>query len=77
VPVDSDVAEAIARGRRVVGGDAPASTVLRALALRRAEALEADDEAERAAHDFLVSVAQGTSGLDLDRLRTARARAWG
>jgi len=26
--------------------------------------------------DFLISVARGTSGLDLDRLRTVRDRAW-
>jgi hypothetical protein len=26
--------------------------------------------------DFLISVAQGTSGLDLDQLRTVRERAW-
>lgn len=76
VPVDPEVAEAIARGRQAVGGDAPASQVLRALALRGAKALEADGEAERAARDFVASVAQGTSGLDLDRLRTARDRAW-
>ena len=26
--------------------------------------------------DFLISVARGTSGLDLDQLRTVRERAW-
>ena len=26
--------------------------------------------------DFLISVARGTSGLDLDRLRTVRDHAW-
>jgi hypothetical protein len=26
--------------------------------------------------DFLISVAHGTSGLDLDQLRTVRDRAW-
>lgn len=76
VPVDADVAEAIRRGRRIIGDDAPASQVLRTLALRGADALEADAGAERAAHDFLVSVADGSSGLDLARLRTARDRAW-
>ncbi|CAN5210464.1 hypothetical protein BH20ACT16_BH20ACT16_03940 [soil metagenome] len=76
VPVDPEVAEAIARGRRVVGENAPASRVLRTLALRGAEALEADGEAGRAASDFLVRVAQGSSGLDLDALRTTRSRAW-
>jgi hypothetical protein len=76
VPVDAEVAEAIVRGRRVVGEDAPASRVLRALVLRGADAVETDAEAERAASEFLVSVAQGSSGLDLDALRTARDRAW-
>ena len=28
------------------------------------------------ARNFLISVADGTSGLDLDSLRTARDRAW-
>jgi hypothetical protein len=76
VPVDPEVAEAIERGRRVVGRDAPASQVLRALALRGADAIEADADAEAAAREFLVSVARGTSGLDLHSLRTVRERAW-
>jgi hypothetical protein len=76
VPVDPVVADAIVRGRRLIGDDVPASQVLRALALRGAEALEADAGAERSARDFLVSVAAGTSGLDLAALRTARDRAW-
>lgn len=76
MPVDPDVADAISRARRVIGDDAPASQVLRTLALRGADAVEADADAERSARDFLVSVAEGTSGLDLARLRTARDRAW-
>lgn len=76
VPVDPQVADAIACGRRVVGDDAPASQVLRRLALRGAEALAADADADLAAREFLASVAEGTSGLDLDGLRTARDRAW-
>lgn len=76
VPVDSEVAEAIERGRQLVGRDAPASQVLRALALRGAAAVESDADAEAAARDFLVSVADGTSGLDLDALRSVRDRAW-
>jgi hypothetical protein len=76
VPVDAEVADAIERGRRIAGRDAPASQVLRALALRGAAAIESDVRAEAAARDFLVSVARGTSGLDLDGLRTARDRAW-
>jgi hypothetical protein len=59
-----------------VGRDAPASRVLRALVLRGAAAIEADAGAEAAARAFLLSVADGTSGLDLDGLRTARDRAW-
>ena len=77
VPVDAEVADAIERGRRVTG-QAPASQVLRTLALRGADAMErdADADADAAAREFLVSVARGTSGLDLDSLRTVRERAW-
>ncbi len=67
---------AVERGRSLVGTGAPASQVLRALALRGAAALDADDEAEAKARDFLVSVAEGTSGLDLQGLRSVRERAW-
>jgi hypothetical protein len=76
VPVDAAVANAIAEGRRLIGQAAPASQVLRTLALRGAEGLESDHEAQRAGREFLVSVADGTSGLDLEALRTARDRAW-
>jgi hypothetical protein len=76
VPVDPEVANAIERGRRVVGADAPVSQVLRALALRGAAAMDADADAEEAARAFLLSVADGTSGLDLEGLRTVRDRAW-
>lgn len=47
------------------------------MALRGAEAFESDEAAERRAADFALSVADGTSGLDLERLRSARERAWG
>jgi hypothetical protein len=33
-------------------------------------------DAARRARNFLISVADGTSGLDLDSLRTVRDRAW-
>jgi hypothetical protein len=33
-------------------------------------------DAPSRAHAFLISVAEGTSGLDLDQLRTVRERAW-
>lgn len=57
-----------------MGPSTPTSKVVRELALRGAEAFEGD---ERKAFDFALSVADGTSGLDLDRLRSARERAWG
>ena len=76
VPRDPDLQRAIVRARRVIGPDAPASQVVRALALRGAETLDADQEAEQRATDFLVSVAEGASGLDLDALRTVRERVW-
>ncbi|MGH2804511.1 MAG: hypothetical protein ACRDL4_15910, partial [Thermoleophilaceae bacterium] len=56
VPCDPEVKEAIARGRELVGPQAPASQVVRALALRGAAALEADHDASRRAREFLVSV---------------------
>lgn len=76
VPVDPEVAAAIERGRRALGPDAPVSQVLRALALRGAAAMDADADGEAAARAFLLSVADGTSGLDLEGLRTVRDRAW-
>lgn len=76
VPVDPEIEAAIARARRFVGDSAPASQVVRTLALRGAAALDEDDAARERAADFLVSVAEGRSGLDLERLRTARDRAW-
>lgn len=76
VPRDPELQEAIARGRDQVGRDAPASQVVRALALRGAAALRDDECAARRAADFLVAAAEGRSGLDLEGLRTARDRAW-
>lgn len=76
VPRDPEVQRAIERGRALTGPRAPASQVVRALALRGAAALDADREAEEKAHEFLVSAAEGRSGLDLESLRTVRDRAW-
>lgn len=76
VPADPELKAAVARGRQVVGASAPASQVVRALALRGAAALDEDDASRKRATEFLVSVAEGASGLDLERLRTVRDRAW-
>lgn len=76
VPGDPELQRAVVRGRELVGPGAPASQVIRALALRGAAALDADCEADERAREFLVAVAEGTSGLDLERLRTVRDRAW-
>ncbi len=76
VPVDPEIEAVVARGRRVVGPSAPAAQVVRALALRGAAALDEDDAARERAADFLVNVAEGTSGLDLERVRTVRDRSW-
>ncbi|MGP0100870.1 MAG: hypothetical protein ACLPUT_04510 [Solirubrobacteraceae bacterium] len=54
----------------------PSSQVVHALAVRGAAALEQDRQAEGSAREFLISVADGTSGLDLERLRSVRDRAW-
>jgi hypothetical protein len=76
VPGDPDLQRAIARARELAGPNVPASQVVRELALRGAAALDADRERDSRARDFLVSVAEGHSGLDLERLREVRERAW-
>lgn len=76
VPRDPDLDRAIARGRALLGPDVPASQVVHELALRGLEAAEADAVGRDGGRAFLISVAEGTSGLDLDELRTVRDRAW-
>ena len=76
VPRDPELDRAITRARGLLGVGAPSSQIVHALAVRGAQALEQDREAEDQAREFLVSVADGTSGLDLDRLRDVRDRAW-
>jgi hypothetical protein len=76
VPRDPELDRAIARARDFLGSGTPASQVLHTLAVRGAAALEQDQQAEDRARDLLLSVADGTSGLDLERLRSARDRAW-
>lgn len=76
VPRDPDLERAIKRARAVLGASVPTSRVVHGLALRGAEALESDQAAERRAAEFALSVADGTSGLDLESLRGARERAW-
>lgn len=76
MPGDPELQLAIARGRELLGPRAPTSQVVRELAIRGAAALEDDHQAAAAAREFLVSVADGASTLDLSRLRTARDRAW-
>jgi hypothetical protein len=76
VPRDPDLDRAIARGRGVLGPGVPSSQIVRALALRGAQALDGDNEAENRARDFLIGAAEGNSGLDLGGLRDVRDRAW-
>ncbi|HET6570834.1 MAG TPA: hypothetical protein VFG58_05035 [Solirubrobacterales bacterium] len=73
---DPMLERAIKRGRSVLGAAVPTSQVVRELALRGAEAFEADRAASDQARDFLISVASGGSGLDLEDLRSVRERAW-
>lgn len=73
---DPELDRAIARGRELLRPGAPSSQIVHALAVRGAQALEQDREAEAQAREFLISVADGTSGLDLERLRDVRERAW-
>jgi hypothetical protein len=77
VPRDPELDRAIARARGMLGAGAPSSQVVHALAVRGAAALEDDRQAQDHARAFLLSVAEGDSGLDLERLRTVRDRAWG
>jgi hypothetical protein len=74
---DPDLERAIKRGRTALGPSTPTSRVVRELALRGAEAFESDEAATQRAIDFALSVSDGTSGLDLESLKTARERAWG
>lgn len=64
------------RGRSLLGTKIPSSRIVHALAMRGAAALEHDHQAQERARDFLISVAEGSSGLDLERLRDVRDRAW-
>jgi hypothetical protein len=73
---DPELERAIVRGRGVFGPGLPSSKVLHALAIRGAAALDQERQAEGRARDFLISVAKGSSGLDLEGLRSVRDRAW-
>lgn len=73
---DPELTAAIERGRSLVGPRAPASKVVRALALRGAAALDEDREAAERARRFLHDVADGRAGLDPEALATVRDRAW-
>jgi hypothetical protein len=77
VPKDPELDRAIARARAVLGLGTPSSRVVHDLAVRGAAALEQDREAGERAREFLLSVANGSSGLDLEGLRSVRDRAWG
>ena len=58
------------------GRDAPASQVLRALALRGADAMETDADARGGSAGVPRQRCARHLGLDLDSLRTVRERAW-
>lgn len=76
VPRDPELDRAITRGQALLGADTPASRVVHDLAVRGVAALEEEAAASQAGLDFLIAVADGMSGLDLDALRTVRDRAW-
>lgn len=73
---DPDLERAIKRGRAVLGPSTPTSRVVRELALRGAEAFESDQASEWKAVEFALSVADGTSELNFESLRSVRDRAW-
>ncbi len=60
----------------MLGPGTPSSQVVHALAVRGAAALEQDRQAGEHAREFLLKVADGASGLNLESLRTVRDRAW-
>ncbi|MGI8413631.1 MAG: hypothetical protein ACR2LV_09170 [Solirubrobacteraceae bacterium] len=76
VPRDPELEHAIVRARGLLGPSAPCSQIVHALAVRGAQALEHDRQGDERAREFLLSAADGTSGLDLERLRDVRDRAW-
>lgn len=76
VPRDPDLDRAIVRARAVLGSGTPSSQVVHTLAVRGAAALEQDRHAEERAREFLLKVADGASGLNLESLRSVRDRAW-
>jgi hypothetical protein len=76
VPRDPELDRAIVRARVLLGPDTPSSQLIHDLAVRGAVALEEDHGAQDRARAFLISVAEGASGLDLEALRTVRDRAW-
>ena len=76
VPRDPELDRAIARARVFLGPATSSSQVIHELALRGLAALEQDRDAQDRARDFLLSVADGNSGLDLEGLRDVRDRAW-
>ncbi|MGA8365460.1 MAG: hypothetical protein WB709_13220 [Solirubrobacteraceae bacterium] len=76
VPRDPELDRAITRGRGVLGPGIPSSQIVHALAVRGAAALDRDRDAEDRARDFLISAADGDSGLDLEGLGDMRDRAW-
>jgi hypothetical protein len=67
---------AISRARAFLGPTTPTSRVIHELAVRGVAALEQDGDVEKGARELLLSVADGTSGLDLESLRSVRDRAW-
>jgi hypothetical protein len=76
VPRDPDLEKAIRRGRELTGPDVPVSQIVKTLAIRGADALDEDEAAVERSRRFLIDVAEGRSGLDLEGLRTVRDRSW-
>lgn len=76
VTKDPELAAALAAVRSDFEGQ-PEATVLRALALRGAEALAGDEARRRRLTDELARWATDpASGMDRDALRTVRDTAW-
>jgi hypothetical protein len=76
VPRDPELERAITHARAVLGPGEPMSRLVHQLAVRGAAEIELDRRAQERARDLLTNVADGTSGLDLERLRSVRDRAW-
>jgi predicted transcriptional regulator len=73
---DPELADAVLRARRWFG-DAPAATVVRHLALKGVEAVEAEQERREHAIEKLIARSTSPDGFDREVLERIDELAWG